>query len=117
MKVKLGVVGYGYWGPNLVRNLAGHPKCATLTVCDTDKRKLDLVENRYQAGNVFVTGDYKDILDNDEIQGVVIATPISTHFQLAKMALERGKHVFGESPWPTRASWPVSWLNWQRPGI
>ena len=98
MKIKIGVVGYGYWGPNLVRNLASHPKCSSVTVCETDERKRNLVLNRFQAGNVNATADFQDILNDEEISGVVIATPISTHFELAKKALENGKHVFAEKP-------------------
>jgi len=67
MKIKIGVVGYGYWGPNLVRNLASHPKCSSVTVCETDERKRNLVLNRFQAGNVNATADFQDILNDEEI--------------------------------------------------
>jgi predicted dehydrogenase len=90
------VVGYGYWGPNLVRNLATTPGIRLAAVCDLDRKRLAPVQAQYPS--VAVTDDYDDILRDPTIDMVAIATPVSTHFVLAMKALMAGKHVFVEKP-------------------
>ena len=92
---KIGVVGAGYWGPNLIRNFFAQPRCEELWVCDKDANRLERIKQRY--GTVNLTDDYDTLLATD-IDGVVIATPVGTHFSLAKKALQSGKHVFVEKP-------------------
>ncbi len=92
----IGVVGCGYWGPNLVRNLSENRLCRQLSLCDLDSAKLDKLRLRYPAANVFTRFD--DMLASPDLQGVMIATPLSTHYPLAKRALLKGKHVFVEKP-------------------
>lgn len=92
----IAVVGCGYWGPNIVRNLVASTKCNKVTCCDLDSKKLSRLKSRF-PDNTYVT-DFQDILNNTNIDGIIIATPISTHFPLAKQALESGKHVFIEKP-------------------
>ncbi len=90
----VGVVGLNYWGPNLVRNFDG---LAELTwVCDLDPAHLQPIAARYP--NARATESYDDLLADDALDAIVIATPVPTHFALAKQALEAGKHVFVEKP-------------------
>jgi len=90
------LTGYGYWGPNLLRNYMQLPGATVKTVCDARPEVLSKVHVRYPA--VATTTDYTAVLADDEIEAVLIATPISTHYDLAKAALEAGKHVFVEKP-------------------
>jgi predicted dehydrogenase len=98
MRLNFGVVGFGYWGPNLVRNLRGNPRCDMIKVCDTRSKQLKQVKDRYPMESVSVTKNYQDLLIDPQINAIVVATPISTHFELARAALEHGKHVFVEKP-------------------
>lgn len=90
---KIAVVGAGYWGPNLVRAFTAQR--AELSVCDTDPSRLEWVGKRF--AQVKLVPDYNDILNSD-VEGVVLATPVLTHYDLARKALEAGKHVFVEKP-------------------
>jgi predicted dehydrogenase len=93
---KVGVIGCGYWGPNLIRNLVENKRCRSVVACDLDRARLDRVAQRYPlAGS---TTDFQDILDDESIEAVVIATPLSTHFPLAERALKAGKNIFVEKP-------------------
>src|SRR4030042_204899 len=98
MKLNIGVVGFGYWGPNLVRNLEGNPKFGTIKGRHLRPGQLKLVKERYPMESVTVTTNYEDLLTDKEIDAIVVATPISTHFELAQAALEHDKHVFVEKP-------------------
>ncbi|HJS66414.1 MAG TPA: Gfo/Idh/MocA family oxidoreductase [Nitrospiraceae bacterium] len=94
--IKLGVIGYGYWGPNIVRNFSGHQDCKVVAVCDKNSVALARVLARHPG--VRVTTEVDDIVTSSEIDAVAIVTPVSYHFELAKKALENGKHVFVEKP-------------------
>ena len=94
--INIGVIGYGYWGPNLVRNFSEPPESQVVAVSDMNQKRLALVKNRYPA--VEVTGNYKDLLSNPRIDAIAIATPVSSHYELARQALKNGKHVFVEKP-------------------
>jgi predicted dehydrogenase len=95
----IGVVGLNYWGPNLVRNFDG---LAQLTwLCDLDETHLQPIAARYPHARA--TTQIADLLADDELDAVVIATPVPTHYALAKQALEAGKHVFVEKPPAMRA--------------
>lgn len=94
--IGVAVVGYGYWGPNLVRNLADASDARLVAVCDQRPERLALVQSRNPG--VKVTGSFDEILRDPEIHAVAIATPVSTHFRLAMSALMAGKHVFVEKP-------------------
>ena len=93
--IKIGVVGYGYWGPNLVRNFAETPGLAVAAVADLDTAKLALVQKRYATRT---TTDFRELLDDPSIDAIAIATPVHTHFELALAALKAGKHVWVEKP-------------------
>ena len=92
-KVRVSVVGAGYWGKNLVRNF--HSLGALESVCDTNEETLNRVRNEYR---VAVTKDYNAILSEPAVEAVVIAAPAALHFDLTRRALRAGKHVFVEKP-------------------
>jgi predicted dehydrogenase len=94
--IGVGVIGYGYWGPNLVRNFSETNGTAVMGVCDLSPRRLALVESRYPA--VQITSDYQALLANPKIDAIAISTPVSSHFNLAMRALEAGKHILVEKP-------------------
>jgi predicted dehydrogenase len=94
--VGVAVVGLGYWGPNLVRNLHEHPNADLVAVCDKREDALAKLARRYPG--LRMTSDLDDILASDEIEAVAIATPVATHHPLASAALSAGKHVFVEKP-------------------
>jgi predicted dehydrogenase len=95
-EVTVGVVGMNYWGPNLARNLDRLEGCRLGWVCDRDEAVLDRHRATYPA-SAFTTA-YEDLLGDDGLDAVVIATPVPTHAPLARMALEAGKDVFVEKP-------------------
>ncbi|MBI3179787.1 MAG: Gfo/Idh/MocA family oxidoreductase [Deltaproteobacteria bacterium] len=92
---RIAVVGAGYWGPNLIRNFFAHKSCTELWVCDANPVRLAHVRERF-PGLTF-TQSYDEVL-RSQVDGVVIATPVGTHHELAKQALAHGKHVFVEKP-------------------
>ncbi len=92
----IGVIGYGYWGPNLVRNFSELSGANVKTVSDFSPELLAKAKARYPA--IQITTDCNDIFNDPEIDAVVIATPVSSHFKLALAALKAGKHVMVEKP-------------------
>jgi len=94
--INVGVVGCGYWGPNLIRNFVSSDDTEPLWVCDQDKRQLDKAMGPYP--NIKRTTDLSDILFDNKVDAVAIATPVHTHFPIAKACLENGKHVLLEKP-------------------
>ncbi|OGK20952.1 oxidoreductase [Candidatus Roizmanbacteria bacterium RIFCSPHIGHO2_02_FULL_37_15] len=94
--VKIGVIGYGYWGPNLVRNFFELDDCEVKIVVDKKQERLAILKKHYPS--IQVTTDINYLLHDRDIDTVVIATPVSTHFSLAKEALEVGKNVLVEKP-------------------
>jgi predicted dehydrogenase len=95
-RIGVGVVGYGYWGPNLVRNFANSESSHIAGICDLDPAKLAVSKRIYPE--VLTTSSVGDILSNPAIDAVAIATPVHTHYDLALAALRAGKHVFVEKP-------------------
>src|SRR5258708_5464364 len=94
--IGIGVIGYGYWGPNLVRNFADLPGARLVTVSDLSPERLALVQSRHPL--VKTTTDYRDMLRDPEIDAIVVATPVSTHFELGMQVLRAGKHLLVEKP-------------------
>jgi predicted dehydrogenase len=94
--INIGIIGYGYWGPNLVRNFTELSGVTVSGVVDQDKKKLDLVQRRYPG--IKVTTNFQDLLEDSSIDAVAIATPVSTHFELGMAALKAGKHLWLEKP-------------------
>jgi predicted dehydrogenase len=94
--MKAAVIGYGYWGPNLLRNLAETDGVEVKWCADKRPERLALAKRRYPA--LHVTAEANEIFEDPEVDAVAIATPVSTHYELAKRALERDKHVLIEKP-------------------
>jgi predicted dehydrogenase len=94
--INIGIIGYGYWGPNIVRNFNGLEETKVLAVCDGNQAAMNRARKAYPQ--IAVTQDCDDILTSPKIDAVAVITPVSTHFELAKKALENGKHVFVEKP-------------------
>jgi len=92
----IAVIGTGYWGPNLIRNFYQISDCQMKTCCDLDKKRLNRIQSLYK--NIDTTSDIQDILNDDSIDAVAIATPVYTHKNLAVQCLEHGKHVLIEKP-------------------
>lgn len=99
--INVGLVGYGYWGPNLVRNFVESADAHMAKVCDMNTARLKAVQARYPG--VEVTARYEDLIGDTGIDAVVIATPVSTHFGLAMQALQADKHVLVEKPITAKA--------------
>ena len=95
-KVTIGLIGYGYWGPNLMRNYMEHDSATPKWACDVDPERLAKAASRYPS--VQTTTRFEDILGDPEVDAVVIATPISSHYPLTMQAIAAGKHVFVEKP-------------------
>src|SRR5580704_12556579 len=94
--LNIGVIGYGYWGPNLVRNFVESEQTHVVAVADTDTRRRNLVEARYP--HIQTNADARDLIGNPKIDAIVVATPVASHFDLAMKALQAGKHVLVEKP-------------------
>jgi predicted dehydrogenase len=94
--IGIGVIGYGYWGPNLVRNFAEVSGSRVVAVSDMRPERLAQVQARYPA--VKTTQAYSDLIADPAVDAIVVATPVSTHFDLAMQALAAGKHVLVEKP-------------------
>jgi predicted dehydrogenase len=94
--IRVGVIGYGYWGPNLVRNFADQVDATVAVVCDQRSDRLALAQRRYPA--IRVTTDPLELIADPAVDAVAIATPVALHFELAMAALRAGKHVLVEKP-------------------
>lgn len=94
--VKIGVIGYGYWGPNLVRNFSELQDGQVVAVVDQDPKKLEIVQRRYPA--IKTTTRFQDLLEDSSVDAIAIATPVNTHFELGMAAIKAGKHVWLEKP-------------------
>ena len=94
--INIGIIGYGYWGPNLVRNFSETAGARVAAVADLDKSKLEVVQRRHP--NVKTTTNLHDLLHDAEIDAIAIATPVSTHFEFGMAALKAGKHLWVEKP-------------------
>jgi predicted dehydrogenase len=94
--IRIGVIGYGYWGPNIVRNFHTHEKSEVVLVCDNSTKCQERLRKAHPS--ISFTMDANDILKSPDIDLVAVVTPVWTHYELAKAALENGKHVFVEKP-------------------
>ncbi len=92
-RIRVGVIGYGYWGPQIVRNFQTWETSEVVAVCDTSPKSLQRVQQAYPE--IKVTQDFDELLRSTQIDAIAVVTPVRTHYEFAKMALENGKHVFG----------------------
>ena len=94
--IRVALIGYGYWGPNLARNLQESALFELVGICDQSENQRALIKRRFPSIQVFE--EVSDILNDDQIDAIVIATPPSTHFSIAMQGLKAGKHVLVEKP-------------------
>jgi len=100
--IKIGVIGYGYWGPNVARNFNETPGATVAAIADMDRRVLQRAEKLYP--HVRTTTDFREVICAPDLDAVAIVTPVSSHFALAKEALLNGKHIFIEKPFTSCAA-------------
>jgi len=100
--IRVGVIGYGYWGPNVVRNLQGQDSATVVAICDRSPAAQKRAQRAFPCHDVI--SDANEILRSPDIDAVAIITPVWTHFELAKAALENGKHVFVEKPFTSTSA-------------
>ena len=99
--LNVGVIGCGYWGPNLIRNFNSHPDCKVKTVCDLDEDRLAHMKGLY--ADVATTTDVDELINDEDIHAIVIATPVDLHYELGRKSLLAGKHTFIEKPMTSSA--------------
>jgi len=100
--IKIGIIGYGYWGPNIARNFNACENAKLVSICDMDEQRLKLAKSTYPFIKEFK--DPLDLIKSNEIDAVAVVTPVYTHYKLAKLALEHGKHIFVEKPFTSKVS-------------
>jgi predicted dehydrogenase len=100
-KIKVAVIGFGYWGPNIVRNFHSQLNCDVEYVVDSSHERLAIVNENYP--NTKTSKNLDDVIKNPNIDAVIIATPVFTHYEIAKKALSNGKHVLIEKPMTSSA--------------
>src|SRR6201998_1243252 len=96
LMIRIGVIGYGYWGPNIVRNFHTHDSSQVVMVCDRNPKCAERLKKVFPG--IAFSVDENDILKSPDIDLVAVVTPVWTHYELAKQALENGKHIFVEKP-------------------
>jgi predicted dehydrogenase len=97
--ISVGIIGCGYWGPNLIRNFVENERASLRWICDVDAHRLREFGRRYPSAHT--TPDYCQLLSDPQLDAVVIATPVATHYEFVKAALQAGKHVLVEKPFTT----------------
>src|SRR3990172_1327099 len=102
MRLRIAVIGCGYWGPSLVRHFSETPAAEMAICCDRDERRLALMRQRFP--HIELMTDADQVFKNPRVDAVAIATPVSTHYALAKQALAAGKHVLVEKPLTSKVS-------------
>ena len=110
----IAVVGLGYWGPNWVRNLYQLRCAKRLIACDLDPSRRERILSLYPG--VESSGRFEDLLDDPDVEGVIIATPVSTHYPLARRALEADKSVLVEKPLAMSRREVWIWCAWRATG-
>jgi len=107
--LKFGVIGYGYWGPNIVRNLRGLDGCQVVGVCDQSPAARKRIQSAHPGVPVYA--DPKELLASPEVDVIAVITPVWSHFELSKAALENGKHVFVEKPFTANVAQAEELIN------
>lgn len=95
-KLKIAIIGYGYWGPNVVRNFWKNPNCIVANIVDYDQSRLIVAKRDYP--NVTISNKFEEVLEDKSIDCIVICTPVYSHYKLVKLALRAKKHVLVEKP-------------------
>ena len=107
--LKFGVIGYGYWGPNIVRNLRSLEGCQVVGVCDQSPGARKRIQAAHPGLPVYA--DHNELVKSPEVDAVAVITPVWTHYELAKAALENGKHVFVEKPFTSSSQQAMELIN------
>jgi len=107
--LRVGVIGVGYWGPNLIRNFVANPGTEMKMCCDLRRERLDYINSLYPA--IKTSDSCKEVVESAEIDLVAICTPVFTHYELAKKSLEAGKHVLIEKPMTSTSAEGEELLN------
>src|SRR5580700_3479118 len=100
--VRFGVIGYGYWGPKVIRNLDLLEEAKVVAICDKSVASRRKAERLYPG--VTITDDANELMTSPDIDAIAVVTPVWTHYELAKAALENGKHIFVEKPFTSNAA-------------
>jgi predicted dehydrogenase len=107
--LKFGVIGYGYWGPNIVRNLRALEGCQVVGICDQSAATHKRIYAAHPG--IPVHSDSNDLVKSGDVDAIAVITPVWTHYELAKAALENGKHVFVEKPFTSTAAQAEELIN------
>jgi len=107
--IRFGVIGYGYWGPNIVRNLSSLDSTRVVAICDKSEPALRRARQLYPGAHC--TDDASELLTSPDIDAIAVITPVWTHFELAKSALKNGKHVFVEKPFTSTSAQAEELIN------
>ena len=107
--LRFGVIGYGYWGPNIVRNLRSLEGCQVVGVCDQSPAARKRMQSAHPGIPVYA--DYKELISSPDVDAIAVITPVWTHYELAKAALENGKHVFVEKPFTSNVAQAEELIN------
>lgn len=94
--INIGIIGYGYWGPNIARNFYACENAKLTSICDLNKKRLDLAESLYPGLKVY--SNPKELITSRDVDAVAVVTPVFTHYELGKLVLENNKHLFMEKP-------------------
>ncbi len=110
--MNFGVIGYGYWGPNVVRNLASLEGSYVIAIAEVDPAARMRAQKAYPGVNI--TADASAVISSVEIDAIAVVTPVWTHYELVKAALQNGKHVFVEKPFTSNAAQAEELINLAR---
>jgi predicted dehydrogenase len=107
--IKFGVIGYGYWGPNIVRNLRSLEGCQVVGICDQSPAARKRIQGAYPDLPIY--SDCNELIESPDIDAIAVITPVWTHYELSKAALENGKHVFVEKPFTSNVAQAEELIN------
>jgi predicted dehydrogenase len=107
--IKFGVIGYGYWGPNIVRNLRSLEGCQVVGICDQSPAARKRIQGAYP--DLLIFSDCSELIKSPDIDAIAVITPVWTHYELSKAALENGKHVFVEKPFTSNVAQAEELIN------
>src|ERR1700691_6200122 len=107
--IRFGVVGYGYWGPNIVRNLRTLEGCEVVGICDQTAAARKRIQTAHPG--IPVHADFNELVKSPDVDAIAVITPVWTHYELAKLALKNGKHVFVEKPFTSTVAQAEELIN------